>query len=101
PLHTRDQHSFPTRRSSDLTIDEKSNEADLSEQGRAFLNPDDPNAFVLPDLINEFTEIDLDTTLSDEEKDKKKSERQQHCDEQAEDRKSTRLNSSHRTISYA
>src|SRR5205814_6247803 len=67
-----------------FTIDEKSNEADLSEQGRIFLNPDDPNAFVLPDLINEFTEIDLDETLSPEEKDKKKSERQQHCDTQAE-----------------
>jgi len=38
----------------------------------------------LPDLINEFTEIDLDETLSPEEKDKKKTERQQHCDEQAE-----------------
>jgi preprotein translocase subunit SecA len=38
----------------------------------------------LPDLINEFTEIDLDETLSPEEKDKKKAERQQHCDAQAE-----------------
>src|ERR1700748_2586136 len=31
-----------------FTIDEKSNEADLSEQGRAFLNPDEPDSFVLP-----------------------------------------------------
>ena len=67
-----------------FTIDEKSNESDLSEQGRSFLNPDDPNAFVLPDLINEFTEIDLDQTLSPEEKDKRIAERQQHCDAQAE-----------------
>ena len=67
-----------------FTIDEKSQEADLSEQGRAFLNPDDPDSFVLPDLISEFTEIDLDTTLSDEEKEKRKTERQQHCDAQAE-----------------
>src|SRR5437762_3512168 len=63
---------------------DKWNEADLSEQGRSFLNPDDPNAFVLPDLINEFTEIDLDQTFTPEEKDKKKAERQQHCDAQAE-----------------
>jgi preprotein translocase subunit SecA len=67
-----------------FTIDEKSNESDLSEQGRAFLNPDEPDAFVLPDLINEFTEIDLDPALSDEEKEKAKVERQQHCDAQAE-----------------
>src|SRR5213595_2463104 len=67
-----------------FTIDEKSNEADLSEQGRSFLNPDEPNAFVLPDLINEFTEIDLNQSLSDEEKEKQKGDRQQHCDAQAE-----------------
>src|SRR5213595_2705577 len=67
-----------------FTIDEKSNEADLSEQGRAFLNPDEPDSFVLPDLISEFTEIDLDASLSPEEKEKRKGERQQHCDTQAE-----------------
>src|SRR6266571_5309281 len=81
---TRREELFRLKEEMFFTIDEKSNEADLSEQGRMFLNPDDPNAFVLPDLINEFTEIDLDPTLPDEEKDKKKSERQQHCDAQAE-----------------
>src|ERR1700731_4423959 len=81
---TRKEELFQLKEELFFTIDEKSNEADLSEQGRAFLNPDDPNAFVLPDLISEFTEIDLDTTLSDEEKDKKKAERQEHCDSQAE-----------------
>jgi len=39
---------------------------------------------VLPDLISEFTEIDLDASLSPEEKEKRKGERQQHCDTQAE-----------------
>src|SRR5438128_1681086 len=81
---TRKEELFALKEELFFTIDEKSNEADLSEQGRSFLNPDDPNAFVLPDLINEFTEIDLDPALSPEEKDKKKAERQQHCDTQAE-----------------
>jgi preprotein translocase subunit SecA len=81
---TRKEELFLLKEELFFTIDEKSNESDLSEQGRAFLNPDDPNSFVLPDLISEFTEIDLDPSLSDEEKDKRKSERQQHCDEQAE-----------------
>src|SRR6266403_2105659 len=81
---TRKEELFLLKEELFFTIDEKSNEADLSEQGRTFLNPDDPNAFVLPDLISEFTEIDLDETLSPEEKDKKKTERQQHCDAQAE-----------------
>src|ERR1700736_5414349 len=46
-----------------FTIDEKHQDSDLSEMGRSYLNPDDPNAFVLPDLISEFTEIDLDPNL--------------------------------------
>jgi len=81
---TRKEELFQLKEELFFTIDEKSNDADLSEQGRDFLNPDDSNAFVLPDLISEFTEIDLDTSLSDEEKDKKKTERQQHNDAQAE-----------------
>src|SRR5213082_2481286 len=81
---TRKEELFALKEELFFTIDEKSNESDLSEQGRSFLNPDDPNAFVLPDLISEFTEIDLDPSLSDEEKDKRKSERQNHCDTQAE-----------------
>src|SRR4026208_1472663 len=81
---TRKEELFALKEELFFTIDEKSNESDLSEQGRAFLNPDDPNSFVLPDLISEFTEIDLDETLLPEEKDKLKAERQQHCDAQAE-----------------
>ena len=33
----------------------ESHEADLTEKGRNFLNPNDPDAFVLPDLITRFT----------------------------------------------
>ncbi|HWM23271.1 MAG TPA: preprotein translocase subunit SecA [Chthoniobacterales bacterium] len=81
---TRKEELFALKEELFFTIDEKSNESDLSEQGRAFLNPDEPDSFVLPDLISEFTEIDLDPELSDEEKEKAKVERQQHCDAQAE-----------------
>jgi len=81
---TRKEELFALKEELFFTIDEKSNESDLSEQGRAFLNPDEPDSFVLPDLISEFTEIDLDPALADEEKEKAKIERQQHCDAQAE-----------------
>ena len=81
---TRKEELFALKEELFFTIDEKSHEADLSEQGRAFLNPDDPDSFVLPDLISEFTDIDLNRTLSDDEKDRMKTERQQHCDKQAE-----------------
>jgi preprotein translocase subunit SecA len=52
--------------------------------GRSYLNPDDPDAFVLPDLISEFTDIDLDANLAPEQKEEKKRARQQYCDSQAE-----------------
>jgi preprotein translocase subunit SecA len=81
---TRKEELFALKEELFFTIDEKSQEADLSEQGRSFMNPDDPNAFVLPDLISEFTEIDLNRTLSDDEREKLKVERQQICDAQAE-----------------
>ena len=67
-----------------FSIDERHQDADLSELGRSFLNPDDPNAFVLPDLITEFTEIDLNQSLTQGQKEEAKKQRQQFCDSQAE-----------------
>ncbi len=81
---SRKEELFALKEELFFTIDEKSQEADLSEQGRSFMNPDDPNAFVLPDLISEFTDIDLDPDISAEEKERAKTERQQICDVQAE-----------------
>jgi preprotein translocase subunit SecA len=47
-----------------FAMDEKSHDADLTEKGRNFLSPKDPDAFVMPDLISAFHEVD-----SGEEKD--------------------------------
>jgi preprotein translocase subunit SecA len=44
-----------------FAIDEKSHEADLTEKGRNFLSPGDPDAFMLPDLGTAFHEIDTGT----------------------------------------
>src|SRR5438105_8326376 len=41
-----------------FAIDEKSHEADLTEKGRNFLSPKDPDAFMLPDITTELHEID-------------------------------------------
>ncbi len=67
-----------------FTIDERANETDLSEMGREFLSPGNPNAFVLPDLISEFAEIDLNREFTEEQKIEEKSKRQAFCDSQAE-----------------
>ncbi len=42
-----------------FAIEEKSHDADLTEKGRQFLSPKDPDAFVLPDLAAAFHEIDV------------------------------------------
>ena len=41
-----------------FAMDEKSHDADLTEKGREFLSPQDPDAFMLPDLASKFHEID-------------------------------------------
>ncbi|HTV63703.1 MAG TPA: DEAD/DEAH box helicase, partial [Verrucomicrobiae bacterium] len=41
-----------------FAIDEKSQEADMTEKGRNFISPKDPDAFVLPDLTTALHEID-------------------------------------------
>jgi preprotein translocase subunit SecA len=81
---TRREELFSLKEELFFTIDERAHEADLSEQGRQFLNPDDPDAFVLPDLMTEFSEIDVNSSLSDAQKAEAKATRQAHCDRQAE-----------------
>src|SRR5277367_7155868 len=39
-------------------MDEKTHEADLTEKGRVLMRPDDPDAFLLPDLMVRFHEIE-------------------------------------------
>ena len=41
-----------------FAIDEKSHEADLTEKGRSFISPQDPDAFVLPDLTTQLHDMD-------------------------------------------
>ncbi|MBM4155585.1 MAG: preprotein translocase subunit SecA [Lentisphaerae bacterium] len=51
-----------------FTIDEKGNDASLTEKGCAALNPDDPEMYVLPDLAAELAVLDGDTTMTPQEK---------------------------------
>ncbi|MGF1655846.1 MAG: preprotein translocase subunit SecA [Verrucomicrobiales bacterium] len=67
-----------------FTIDEKAHEADLTEQGRGFLSPNEPEAFVLPDLAEVFAGIDAQSELSEAEKAEQRSQAQVKCDAQAE-----------------
>jgi preprotein translocase subunit SecA len=64
-------------------IDEKQHDSDLTEKGRKFLNPSDPDAFVIPDLVTALQEIDAQPS-ADGEKEKKKQQIQQAFDERSE-----------------
>ncbi len=50
-----------------FTIDEKGHDAGLTEKGCEELNPDDPEMYVLPDMVSAMAELDGNTSLSPEE----------------------------------
>jgi preprotein translocase subunit SecA len=51
-----------------FAIEEKSHEADLTEKGRLHLSPQDPDAFMLPDVASAYTEIDVNPDLEPQER---------------------------------
>ncbi|WP_221029690.1 preprotein translocase subunit SecA [Actomonas aquatica] len=55
-----------------FSIDERQHQADLTEIGRRTLRPDNPDAFVLPDLATEHSAIDADTSLTPEQREERK-----------------------------
>ncbi|MBW7894067.1 MAG: preprotein translocase subunit SecA [Opitutaceae bacterium] len=66
-------------------IDERQHQADLTEIGRTRLRPDNPDAFVMPDLATEFSDIDRDTAVAPEEREARKLEAQKHFAEASEE----------------
>jgi len=68
-----------------FVIDERQHQADLTEIGRGRLRPDNPDAFVLPDLATEFSELDKNTTMTPEEREAQKLASQQRYAEVSED----------------
>ncbi|MFO1448184.1 MAG: preprotein translocase subunit SecA [Opitutaceae bacterium] len=67
------------------SIDERQHQADLSELGRKRLRPDNPDAFVLPDLATEFSEIDRDTSITPEQREERKLASQQRYGDTSEE----------------
>ena len=58
-------------------VDEKSHIIDLTDKGRVHISPDNPDAFVIPDLGEAFHAIDNDSSLSSEQRLQKKAEIQE------------------------
>jgi preprotein translocase subunit SecA len=57
-----------------FAVDERANIIDLTELGRQTLSPSNPEAFVIPDIGEEFHDIDVNTDLTDTEKLSKREE---------------------------
>ncbi len=66
-------------------IDERQHQADLTEIGRKALRPDNPDAFVLPDLATEFSDLDKDANYTPEQREEKKLASQARYTEVSED----------------
>ncbi len=67
-----------------FTIDEKTHEADLTELGRKTISPDDPDGFVVPDLLGELHKIEVNENLSAAEKIAAKESFQEHFADKSE-----------------
>jgi preprotein translocase subunit SecA len=67
------------------TIDERQHQADLTEIGRTKLHPENPDAFMMPDLATEFSDLEKNHDLTPEEKEKRRNEGQQRFETISED----------------
>jgi preprotein translocase subunit SecA len=67
-----------------FTIDEKGNDASLTEKGCETLSPNDPEYYVMPDLVSQLAELDGDTTLTEEQKFEKRQELQNQFADRSE-----------------
>ena len=67
-----------------FAIEEKSHDADLTEKGRNFLSPKDPDAFMMPDVASAYTEIDINPDLEPQQRLERKQKIQQDFEVKAQ-----------------
>ncbi|MDP0500508.1 MAG: preprotein translocase subunit SecA [Verrucomicrobiota bacterium JB022] len=79
------QQRHALRESLFFTIDEKQRSSDLTENGRNLVNPDDPDAFILPDLPSRYVDIDSDSSLNPDEKAQRKADEQSRFEQKSDE----------------
>lgn len=67
-----------------FTIDERNHDASLTEMGCEALNPTDPDAYVLPDLVSAMSELEGDDSGPEEEKNRQRQKIQKEFTEKSE-----------------
>ena len=66
-------------------IDEKGHNIDLTEKGRLAISPQDPDMFVLQDLVEQIAEIENDPALTEGEKEVKKTQGRRANEQRADE----------------
>ena len=67
-----------------FVIDEKGNDASLTDKGCAAMNPEDPECYVVPDLVSQLAELDGDAALTDRQKFERRQELQNQFADKSE-----------------
>ncbi len=67
-----------------FVIDEKSNDASLTDKGCNAMNPEDPDYYVVPDLVTALADLDGNTELTDQQKFEKRQELQNQFADKSE-----------------
>ncbi len=78
---TRREELYRIKEELYFAIEEKNHDCDLTQKGREFLSPDDPDSFVVPDLLTQLHEINTDNHLTQHQKEEKRQAAQQAFDE--------------------
>ena len=67
------------------SIDERQHQADLAENGRKLLRPDNPEAFTLPDLATAFSDLERANGMTPEEKETQRAAMQENFSQVSEE----------------
>lgn len=67
-----------------FNIDEKGHDAHLTDRGRAALNPDNPEEYTMPNLVDMIAELENNEELSNQEKIEKRQEAQEQFSRRSE-----------------
>ncbi len=68
-----------------FAVDEKAHTIDLTEKGRQSISPDNPDLFLITDIVAEYSEIEGQPDLTQEEKDRAKEQAMVRHEERAEE----------------
>ncbi|MCC5875012.1 MAG: preprotein translocase subunit SecA [Candidatus Sumerlaeia bacterium] len=66
-------------------VDERNRTIELTERGRLLMSPDNPDYFVIDDLVDKFAQIEQNEELTDEQKEEAKREGRRAHDSKAEE----------------